>query len=311
MGLSAIFGFGKFTCGEFHLKAPPNFVPQCFDISGKLLLFDGHLQHKSCPFEGTRLSVVAFQHPLRVSASPGMKGQLKQLGFTLDDFEAWLPSVRVALDKESVSKGECVYIGGLNQRLGLKASPWAPLWAKGPGVNWGQAAEILKRRVAEDPTLLSLLLDLEGRRIACTCPLAARCYADVLIAAFLEQRELRISVSNSPPPSDEAARSAAQQQREGWKQTRQKADMMDRQSPTQCHGTGPPITVGHAERRRLLADGGGLWSPGLWPPERRYAPTGVAEQFHKALGHELSKFGRSKTAGLRGVLDDLWASRVK
>ena len=87
--------------------------------------------------------------------------------------------------------------------------------------------------------------------------------------------------------------------------------MADRQRLTQCHGTGPPITVGHAERKRLLADGGGLCSLGLWPPERQFAPTGVAEQFHGALDHELGKPDRSRCGGLRALLDDPWASKLK
>ena len=180
------------------MKTPPNLAPQGFNINGRLLLFDTRLQHRSSPFVGTRLSVIAFQHPLRSAASAGTKGQLKQFGFTLDDCEAWAPPVRVALDKDAVLRGECTYIGGLDRRLGLKASPWASLWAQGPGVNWSQAADVLKRKVVEDPSLLRLLLDLEGKTMACTCPLAARCYGYVLISIFLEQKEVRISASSTP-----------------------------------------------------------------------------------------------------------------
>ena len=60
-----------------------------------------------------------------VVTSSGMKGQLKQFGFILDDFVACVPPARVALDKKSVMKGECVIIGGVERRLGSKASPWA------------------------------------------------------------------------------------------------------------------------------------------------------------------------------------------
>ena len=80
-------------------------------------------------------------------------------------------------------------------------SLWAAHWAQGPGANWGQAAAILKRKVVVDPSLLGVLLDLEGGAIASTCPLAARCCGDVLISIFFGQRELKSSASDVPSPS--------------------------------------------------------------------------------------------------------------
>ena len=34
------------------------------------------------------------------------------------------------------------------------------------------------------------------------------------------------------------------------------------------------------------------------------------EQFHKALDHELGRLDRTSCKGLRGLLDDLWASKL-
>ena len=86
--------------------------------------------------------------------------------------------------------------------------------------------------------------------------------------------------------------------------------MDQRQRPTQIHGVGEPICVGHAERRRLLSDGAGLCSPGLRPPERRFMPTAIASQIHDALDCELSRLGRSLPGGLTSLLNDLSAGRV-
>ena len=105
VGLSARFAFGQFDGGEFFAKTPPAFAPQGFDVYGRLQLFDGHLQHKTSPHRGTRISVVAFQHPLWGSTTLGVRGQLKQLGFVLDDWEAWRPPIRLTLDKKSISEG--------------------------------------------------------------------------------------------------------------------------------------------------------------------------------------------------------------
>ena len=68
--------------------------------------------------------------------------------------------------------------------------------------------------------------------------------------------------------------------------------------------------VGHGNTRRLLAEGGGLCSPGLWPPERRFPLQGFAARVHAALEFELSAFGRSSPKGLEGVLADLIVGRT-
>ena len=70
------------------------------------------------------------------------------------------------------------------------------------------------------------------------------------------------------------------------------------------------MTVGHGDTRRLLADGAGLCSPGLWPPERRHPPTGLAAKLHDALAFEVKKLGQSHSGGLDGILADLAAGRV-
>ena len=79
---------------------------------------------------------------------------------------------------------------------------------------------------------------------------------------------------------------------------------MNYRRPTQIHGRGPPIMVGHGLNRRLLADGAGLCSPGLWPPHERHAAQGVAERIKKALDRELDVWDRSLRSGLNGLFNE-------
>ena len=94
------------------------------------------------------------------------------------------------------------------------------------------------------------------------------------------------------------------------KQPRMSRATLERQRPTRISGFGPPLMVGHGNTRRLLAEGGGLCSPGLWPPERRFPLQGFAARVHASLEFELSAFGRSAPKGLEGVLGDLIAGRT-
>ena len=68
-------------------------------------------------------------------------------------------------------------------------------------------------------------------------------------------------------------------------------------------GEGPALTVGHGDKERLLVDGGGSCSPGLWPPGRR-APAGklqVAAQGQIRLAW--TEHSVAPTAILRRILE--------
>ena len=69
--------------------------------------------------------------------------------------------------------------------------------------------------------------------------------------------------------------------------------------------------VGHGDQRRLLADGAGLRSPGLWPPERRNPPTEMEARLHNAFAYELGKLDQQNVGGLQKVLGDLVGGRVE
>ena len=142
-----------------------------FCIADQIMCFDSRLGHRALPRVGSRISIVAFQHPLRGSLSPGIHGRLKQLGFSLDAPRSWRSPVRTPLDTKAISSGACMYVGLDCKRLGLRGSFWSPHWKQGPGVTWRHAADIMSKKLAQDAALGQSLRDLEGRFIACTCAL--------------------------------------------------------------------------------------------------------------------------------------------
>ena len=83
-----------------------------------------------------------------------------------------------------------------------------------------------------------------------------------------------------------------------------------RQAPTLLAGRGPPIMVGRGDTQRLLADGAGLCSPGLWRPQRRHPPTGIALELFRALSEELDLLASSTQGGLNRMLADIASGRV-
>ena len=54
----------------------------------------------------------------------------------------------------------------------------------------------------------------------------------------------------------------------------------------------------------------GLCSPGLWPPEQRFASRGVERLLHAAFKFELDGLGKSRDSGLEGLMADLASGRV-
>ena len=68
--------------------------------------------------------------------------------------------------------------------------------------------------------------------------------------------------------------------------------------------------VGRGDTRRLLADGAGLCSPGLWPPQRRHPPSGIALGLFRALSEELDLLASSTQGGLNKMLADIASGRV-
>ena len=238
-----------------------------------------------------------------------MRGNLKQLGFQLDVAAAWMSPLRVELNTNLLKNGSVLSIGAANRELGLRASAWWKAWPAGLGVSFSQAREIGRKGARDDPEFRNQIMNLEGRRVACTCSLFPRCHGDVFIEVFEEVRADLLEAGCQDPPTDEEALAAAARQRTTWKQQRTKPGFEERQRPSQTHWVGEPITVGHAESKRPVSDGGGLRC--LWPPERRYEPSGVARKIHDALDHELTRLDRGIRSGMASLLSELCEGRVQ
>lgn len=80
-GVSVILGLGDYTNGELKVAT------QTYDIKDRGLLFDGLLPHKSLPFEGCRISIVAFTSSAAETTQPGLRASLRRLGFPEEAFD--------------------------------------------------------------------------------------------------------------------------------------------------------------------------------------------------------------------------------
>ena len=101
-----------------------------------------------------------------------------------------------------------------------------------------------------------------GKRLASHTPADVPCHGDVLIS---EYRARFLSLPEAAP--DDAAVAAARS--EALRNRPVKSKRVHTLVPTRICGIGPPVTVIKGDKERLLCDGGGLCSPGLWPPWRR------------------------------------------
>ena len=68
--------------------------------------------------------------------------------------------------------------------------------------------------------------------------------------------------------------------------------------------------IGHGESRRLIYDGVGLCSPGLWAPQDRFPAKGAALEIQTALDYELTKWGRGSKGGLNRIYEDFASGRI-
>ena len=86
--------------------------------------------------------------------------------------------------------------------------------------------------------------------------------------------------------------------------------LLGRQAPTRQMGVGPPIFVGRGARRRLLADGGGLCSPGLWHTDSRLEPEGAMAELRQQLVQILHAYCDRDPGGARGFTERLLTGKV-
>ena len=184
----------------------------------------------------------------------------------------------------------------------------------GPGrarLSARRALESYERDLRKSPGLVQKLVSLEGRKLACECLPSRRCHGDILVELLSAQKAAAASVGFRSAPSDHAAKQAAAIRRAAVKTPRVRLSIQAVQKPTRDAGLWQLVYVGHDDSRRLVADGAGLCSPGLWSPKRRRPPVGVAAQLHGALQFELPFLDRSAEEGLSKLLADLASGRLR
>ena len=144
----------------------------------------------------------------------------------------------------------------------------------------------------------------------CHAAPSQRSRADCMIKLFGQLCAGLVAEEQRGPPSDQAALAAAAARLAAVRTPRVKRATLERQRPTVMAGIGDPIMVGHAETRRLLADGAGLCSPGQRPPEKRHPPSGIAARINDALMFELAALDKVSPKGLPGTLADVTSGRL-
>ena len=298
VGPSAIGALGQYHGGDFQIQGFPQ-----MNINDKVVIFNGQLRHRSLPFKGTRLSFVAFRHPGIFGCDDKLKGRLKALGFIVDDPACLLPPTRVKFSPKKLWDPSYLYIGRGSQQDDVEKSIWAnPFPIKAAGSR-DRALEQYEAYLENNADLKKKLPELEGRKLMCHCGLGERCHGDILIEEFKKYVDKFANEVAPPPPGDDAVYAeAARRKEESGRRTPK--NMEGRAEPSVVEGVGPPLFVYKGATRRVLSEGGGLCSPGLWPPDRRFEPEGGLLRIRSCIVAELNELA-TRRGGLSRVLSEL------
>ena len=106
---------------------------------------------------------------------------------------------------------------------------------------------------------------------------------------FERRRLERVAGPVGRPVDQEEALEAARKRRQEVEGKCEACKRILITEPTMRWGTGEPLRVKTRQGSRLLIDGGGLCSPGLWPPDRRVERTGLPAMYCGAMMSELAK----------------------
>jgi hypothetical protein len=150
------------------------------------------------------------------------------------------------------------YIGRGSQKFGVPPSVWGNPFVVGRDGDRVTCVKAYYELLLRSPPLLERLPELRGQVLACHCGPSEECHADALIRAFTEKCEPDLADEDATSDEDEHGRTKAKRG-DGWL------------------GRGASIHTGMGHRGRTLRDGGGLCSPGRWPPSRRRLPRAGAE----------------------------------
>ena len=201
-----------------------------------------------------------------------------------------------------------LYIGRGSPALGLGPSVWGNPFKIGRDGSREVVIAKFRSWLLGQPALSQKLMGLSGKLLACHCDDDMPCHADVIIERFIDTVG---SGHAPPPPSDAAIREAATAR--GWQSVGS-----DEREGSSGHagaveaGLGEPLWVGRGRRLRRLVDGGGICSPGCWPPGRRRSVEGPAAWLREEILSKVSALclsrGTGSSALLAKLIEGKWSS---
>ena len=116
---------------------------------------------------------------------------------------------------------------------------------------------------------------------------------DIRLAARAQLAKASSAKDESSAPSETALDSGASVVDSGWA------------------GSGDPLRIGSGERQRIICDGGGLCSPGLWPPTSRRLPTaGAPLVIREAISAEINALDAAQAGWSQRLLATMASNKV-
>lgn len=260
-------------------------------LSQQAMFFVPASCHRLLSLDTARLSVVAYWDADADIADSEGRELLTAAGFwtSKKDRPSREAPRRACIDDVAMDDSGILYIGRGHRGRGLARSDWANPFPILPGMPRGRVIKRFKFYLSRSPALVNRLHELGGKVLACHCPRGLPCHGDILIEAYRD----RFLAAAMVPPSDAqvgATRDARITQAVAGGHVAHRPAPTD---PTRQLGVGDPARVEKGGARRLLVDGGGLCSPGLWPPSRRAPPTPRGEAVRRQLEGALAESGFS------------------
>ena len=135
-----------------------------------------------------QFTVVALQDAARDVLTKSSPSMLKALGFCVESLGDALPPVRVALPADGATPVGAVYVGSGKEAEPQTWSVWSEGWDLALHPDRKAAARADREHHAARAGGENQLLELEGWKLVCACPLGRPCHADVLADLFKEHK---------------------------------------------------------------------------------------------------------------------------
>jgi hypothetical protein len=197
------------------------------------------------------------------------------------------PPSRTQVSMSTSKDPSQVYVGRGSKTFDVLDGGWGNPFPIGRDGNRGEVIAKHRRWLAEQEgeSLSTALRALQGKKLACHCLPSLPCHADNIIETYERLfghsstdsaiDESRVHTLEPPavippavPPTDEALKQAAQAR--GWISTDHLQKEAEQPPPSEnAAGQGNPLWIGRGRKLRRFSDGGGLCSPGCWPPIHR------------------------------------------